>query len=129
MHIAILTFQGYNELDSLIALGVLNRIKKADWRVSLCCPEAEVASMSEPRSRGDKRRGWHVRRRIVDERTLKEARADVDQQGEHGRVEEIGQDAVHRADPSHRLGDERHVGGLPGSADDGREVEEVAVVG
>lgn len=27
MHIAILTFEGYNELDSLIALGVLNRIK------------------------------------------------------------------------------------------------------
>jgi transcriptional regulator GlxA family with amidase domain len=46
MHVAILTFQGYNELDSLIALGVLNRIKKADWRVSLCCPEAEVTSMN-----------------------------------------------------------------------------------
>ena len=28
MHIAILTFQGFNELDSLIALGVLNRIHK-----------------------------------------------------------------------------------------------------
>ena len=28
MHIAILTFEGYNELDSLIALGVLNRVKK-----------------------------------------------------------------------------------------------------
>lgn len=27
MHIAILTFDGFNELDSLIALGVLNRIK------------------------------------------------------------------------------------------------------
>ena len=46
MHVAILTFQGFNELDSLIALGVLNRIKKADWRVSLCCPEPEVTSMN-----------------------------------------------------------------------------------
>jgi transcriptional regulator GlxA family with amidase domain len=46
MHIAILTFQGFNELDSLIALGVLNRIKKPDWRVSLCCPEPEVTSMN-----------------------------------------------------------------------------------
>jgi transcriptional regulator GlxA family with amidase domain len=46
MHIAILTFQGFNELDSLIALGVLNRIKKSDWRVTLCCPEAEVTSMN-----------------------------------------------------------------------------------
>ncbi|MET3377981.1 MULTISPECIES: DJ-1/PfpI family protein [Variovorax] len=46
MHIAILTFDGFNELDSLIALGVLNRIKKPDWRVSLCCPTPEVTSMN-----------------------------------------------------------------------------------
>ena len=46
MHIAILTFQGFNELDSLVALGVLNRIKKPDWRVTLCCPEATVTSMN-----------------------------------------------------------------------------------
>jgi transcriptional regulator GlxA family with amidase domain len=46
MHITILTFQGYNELDSLIAFGVLNRIKKPDWRVSICCPEDEVTSMN-----------------------------------------------------------------------------------
>ncbi|NMV40755.1 DJ-1/PfpI family protein [Ralstonia insidiosa] len=46
MHIAILTFDGFNELDSLIALGVLNRIKKPDWRVTLCCPQAQVTSMN-----------------------------------------------------------------------------------
>lgn len=46
MHIAILTFDGFNELDSLIALGVLNRIKKPGWRVSLCCPQPEVTSMN-----------------------------------------------------------------------------------
>lgn len=46
MHIAILTFQGFNELDSLIALGVLNRIKKPNWRVTLCCPESTVTSMN-----------------------------------------------------------------------------------
>ena len=46
MHIAILTFQGFNELDSLVALGVLNRIKKATWRVTLCCPESMVTSMN-----------------------------------------------------------------------------------
>ncbi len=46
MHIAILTFQGFNELDSLVALGVLNRIKKPDWRVTLCCPEPTVTSMN-----------------------------------------------------------------------------------
>jgi len=46
MHIAILTFQGFNELDSLVALGVLNRVKKATWRVTLCCPEPMVTSMN-----------------------------------------------------------------------------------
>lgn len=46
MHIAILTFEGYNELDSLIALGVLNRIKKADWRVSIATPTPTVRSMN-----------------------------------------------------------------------------------
>ena len=46
MHIAILTFPGFNELDSLIALGVLNRIRKPGWRVTLCCPEPTVTSMN-----------------------------------------------------------------------------------
>ena len=46
MHIAILTFDGFNELDSLIALGVLNRIKRPGWRVTLCCPTPEVTSMN-----------------------------------------------------------------------------------
>ena len=46
MHIAILTFEGFNELDSLIALGVLNRIKKTDWRVTLSCPSPSVTSMN-----------------------------------------------------------------------------------
>ncbi len=46
MHIAILTFEGYNELDSLIALGVLNRVKKPGWRVSIACPTDRVRSMN-----------------------------------------------------------------------------------
>jgi transcriptional regulator GlxA family with amidase domain len=46
MHIAILTFDGFNELDSIIALGILNRIKKPDWRVSLSCPTQVVTSMN-----------------------------------------------------------------------------------
>lgn len=45
-HIAILTFDGFNELDSLIALGVLNRVKQPGWRVTLCCPAASVTSMN-----------------------------------------------------------------------------------
>jgi transcriptional regulator GlxA family with amidase domain len=46
MHIAILTFQGFNELDSLVALGVLNRVKRDGWRVTLCCPDDKVTSMN-----------------------------------------------------------------------------------
>jgi transcriptional regulator GlxA family with amidase domain len=46
MHIAILTFQGFNELDSFIALGVLNRIKTPNWRVTISCPEPTVTSMN-----------------------------------------------------------------------------------
>jgi transcriptional regulator GlxA family with amidase domain len=46
MHIAILTFDGFNELDSLVALGILNRIKKPDWRVTLSCPTLTATSMN-----------------------------------------------------------------------------------
>ena len=46
MHISILTFDGFNELDSLIALGILNRIKQPDWRVTLASPTPEVTSMN-----------------------------------------------------------------------------------
>jgi len=46
MHIAILTFPGFNELDSIVALGVLNRVRRPGWRVSLCCPEPTVTSMN-----------------------------------------------------------------------------------
>jgi len=46
MHIAILTFEGFNELDSLIALGILNRVKTPGWRVSIASPAARVRSMN-----------------------------------------------------------------------------------
>jgi transcriptional regulator GlxA family with amidase domain len=46
MHIAILTFEGFNELDSLIAYGILNRVRKPGWRVSIASPTARVRSMN-----------------------------------------------------------------------------------
>jgi len=45
-HIAILTFEGFNELDSIVALGILNRVRKTGWRVSLACPTPTVTSMN-----------------------------------------------------------------------------------
>ncbi|QKG65592.1 DJ-1/PfpI family protein [Pseudomonas sp. B14-6] len=46
MHIAILTFEGFNELDSLISFGILNRVQKPDWRVSIASPTDKVLSMN-----------------------------------------------------------------------------------
>lgn len=47
MHVALLTFEGFNEFDSLIALGILNRVRQpAAWRVSLTCPAPRVRSMN-----------------------------------------------------------------------------------
>lgn len=46
MHVAILTFPGFNELDSIVALGILNRVRLPGWRVSLCCPDPTVTSMN-----------------------------------------------------------------------------------
>ncbi|MFT4195035.1 DJ-1/PfpI family protein [Ottowia sp.] len=49
MHIAILTFDAFNDLDSLVAFGMLNRIAllgDADWRVRIASPTPEVASMN-----------------------------------------------------------------------------------
>ena len=46
MHIAILTFEGFNELDSLIAFNLLNRVRKPDWRVSIASPAPRVRSMN-----------------------------------------------------------------------------------
>jgi transcriptional regulator GlxA family with amidase domain len=49
MHIAILTFDGFNELDSLIAYGMLSRLSllgDTNWRVSIASPSPSVTSMN-----------------------------------------------------------------------------------
>jgi transcriptional regulator GlxA family with amidase domain len=46
MHIAILTFEGFNELDSLIALNILGRVKRPGWRVSVASAAQRVRSMN-----------------------------------------------------------------------------------
>ena len=46
MRIAILTFDGFNELDSFIALGLLNRLSSDGWKAEITCPSARVTSMN-----------------------------------------------------------------------------------
>ena len=46
MQIAVLTFDGFNELDSFIASAILNRLKPKGWRAYITSPTAEVTSMN-----------------------------------------------------------------------------------
>ncbi|WP_417697458.1 DJ-1/PfpI family protein [Psychromonas sp.] len=46
MKIAILTFDGFNELDSFIAMGILNRMKEQGWDVQITSPSPSVVSMN-----------------------------------------------------------------------------------
>jgi transcriptional regulator GlxA family with amidase domain len=46
MRIAILTFDGFNELDSFIALGLLNRLKADGWKAEIASPGSHVTSMN-----------------------------------------------------------------------------------
>ena len=46
MNIAILTFDGFNELDSFIAAGILNRMKSSGWNIQITCPSENVTSMN-----------------------------------------------------------------------------------
>jgi len=46
MRIAILTFDGFNELDSFIAMGLLNRLKAQGWKAEITSPNARITSMN-----------------------------------------------------------------------------------
>ena len=46
MQIAVLTFDGFNELDSFVAAAILNRMKSAGWQAHITSPAAEVTSMN-----------------------------------------------------------------------------------
>ena len=45
MKISILTFEKFNEIDSFIAFRMLKWLRKDDWEIKICCPDAEVTSM------------------------------------------------------------------------------------
>ncbi|MHA6767919.1 DJ-1/PfpI family protein [Sphingobium ummariense] len=46
MQIAILTFDGFNELDSFVAAGILNRLRSRGWEAHIAAPTPEVRSMN-----------------------------------------------------------------------------------
>ena len=46
MRIAVLTFEGFNELDSFIASAMLNRVKQPALKALIVCPTAQVASIN-----------------------------------------------------------------------------------
>ena len=46
MQIAILTFAGFNELDSFIAAAILNRMKAKGWAAYITAPTPEITSLN-----------------------------------------------------------------------------------
>lgn len=46
MQIAILTLEAFNELDSFISAGILNRMRPKGWRAFITSPRPTVASMN-----------------------------------------------------------------------------------
>jgi hypothetical protein len=49
---AILTFDGFNEIDSFVFVSMLNRIQRPGWRAEIVAPTELVTSMN-----GEGRRG------------------------------------------------------------------------
>ncbi len=46
MKISIVTFEGFNEIDSFVALNILNRVKQAGWTAEIVAPSEYVTSMN-----------------------------------------------------------------------------------
>ncbi len=46
MQIAVLAFDGFNELDSFVAAAILNRMKSKGWAAHITSPTPEVTSMN-----------------------------------------------------------------------------------
>jgi transcriptional regulator GlxA family with amidase domain len=46
MQIAVLTFEGFNELDSFVAAAILNRMKAKGWAAHITSPTEQVTSMN-----------------------------------------------------------------------------------
>ncbi|MND98927.1 hypothetical protein D3C80_912980 [compost metagenome] len=46
MRIAVLTFEGFNELDSFVAAGLLNRMRGQGWQAQITAPSEWITSMN-----------------------------------------------------------------------------------
>ena len=46
MRVAVLTFDGFNELDSFIVLGLLNRLGAEGWKAEITSPTSHITSMN-----------------------------------------------------------------------------------
>jgi transcriptional regulator GlxA family with amidase domain len=46
MRIAIVTFDGFNEIDSFVAAHILNRVKREGWKAEITSPSETVESMN-----------------------------------------------------------------------------------
>lgn len=44
--IAVVTLDGFNEIDSFVASYMLGRVNRPDWSVSIACPSPQVTSMN-----------------------------------------------------------------------------------
>ena len=47
MQIAVLTFDGFNEIDSFVAAHILNRLRPQGWRAFITSPDAVITSANE----------------------------------------------------------------------------------
>jgi transcriptional regulator GlxA family with amidase domain len=46
MRIAVLTFDGFNEIDSFVVATMINRLRRPDWRAEITAPTPVVTSMN-----------------------------------------------------------------------------------
>jgi len=46
MQVAVLTFDGFNELDSFVAAAIINRMKAFGWAAHIAAPSEQVTSMN-----------------------------------------------------------------------------------
>lgn len=65
MQIAVLTFDGFNELDSFVVAAILNRMRASGWAAHITSPTEEVTSMNGVTVRRQKPLGFAAEADVV----------------------------------------------------------------